>query len=126
MTPGWRQLAVTPVRSAESYVFSAFIRDITDRKRSEAWLRSLFDTTQDAVISIDQQGCIVLFNPSAERIFGYTKAEVQGQKVNLLMPEPYASEHNDYIERYEQTREPRAIGLASVVAGAGPRSRCRE
>jgi PAS domain S-box-containing protein len=61
-------------------------------RRNEAWLGSLINTTQDAVISIDRQGRIVLFNPAAERIFGYTKEEVQGHKVTLLMPQPYASE----------------------------------
>jgi PAS domain S-box-containing protein len=111
------EIRVAETKVDEHLLFTAAVRDITDRKRSEAWLHSLIDTTQDAVISIDQQGCVVLFNPSAERIFGYTKAEVQGQKVNLLMPEPYASEHNDYIERYEQTREPRAIGRIRTLTG---------
>ena len=86
------------------------VASLIERTRAEAWLQSLIDTTQDAVISIDRQGRVVLFNPSAERIFGYTKAEIQGQKVNLLMAEPYASEHGNYIAQYEQTGERRAIG----------------
>ncbi len=85
-------------------------------RRSGAWRQSLIDTTQDAVISIDHQGRIVLFNSAAERIFGYTQAEVQGQQVNLLMPEPYASEHEGYIARYEQTGEPHALGRIRTVA----------
>ena len=80
------------------------------RKRAEAWLQSLIQTTQDAVISIDRQGRIVLFNPSAERMFGYSQAEIIGQKVNILMAEPYAGKHDGYIERYERTGEARAIG----------------
>jgi len=90
--------------------------DITERRRAEAWLQRLIDTTQDAVISIDRQGRIVLFNPAAERIFGHRGAEVQGQTVSLLMPEPYASEHDQYIARYEQTGERRAIGRIRAVA----------
>jgi PAS domain S-box-containing protein len=86
-------------------------------RRSDAWLRSLIDTTQDAVLSIDRQGHIVLFNPSAEQIFGYQREEVIGQKVNVLMGEPYASEHDGYIERYERTGVPHAIGrIRSVTA----------
>jgi PAS domain-containing protein len=84
------------------------VASLIERTRAEAWLQSLIDTTQDAVISIDRQGSVVLFNPSAERIFGYTKAEIQGQKVNLLMAEPSASEHDNYIA-LRQTGE-RAIG----------------
>ena len=91
------------------------VASLIERTRAEAWLQSLIDTTQDAVISIDRQGRVVLFNPSAERIFGYTKAEIQGQKVNLLMAEPYASEHGNYIAQYEQTGERRAIGRILTV-----------
>ena len=88
-----------------------------DWQRAEAWLHSLVQTTQDAVISIDQHGRIILFNPAAERMFGYTQAEVMGQKVNMLMPEPYAREHDSYIAHYERTGEAHAIGrIRSVTA----------
>jgi len=91
--------------------------DITDRNKAESWFRSLIEADQDAVVSIDRQGRIDLFNPAAERIFGYTKGEIQGLKVNLLMAEPYASEHDGYIARYERTGEARAIGKIRTVAG---------
>ena len=85
--------------------------------RSDSWLRSLIATTQDAVVSIDQRGCVVLFNPAAERIFGYRAEEIAGKKVNQLMAEPYASEHDSYIARYERTGEARAIGqIRTVIA----------
>jgi PAS domain S-box-containing protein len=84
-------------------------------QRSEAWLRHLVATTQDAVVSIDRRGCVVLFNASAERIFSYSAAEIVGRKVNMLMAEPYASEHDGYIERYERTGEAHAIGRIRKV-----------
>jgi PAS domain S-box-containing protein len=50
-------------------------------------------------------------------MFGYSGAEIAGQRVNVLMAEPYASEHDEYIERYKKTREARAIGrVRSVTA----------
>ena len=84
-------------------------------RRSESWLHSLIATTQDAVLSIDRRGCIVLFNPSAARIFGYAAEEIVGRKVNELMAEPYASEHDEYIARYERIGEARAIGRIRTV-----------
>jgi two-component system sensor kinase FixL len=91
-------------------------QDVTERQRAEALLQSLIDTTQDAVITIDQAGRIEVFNASAERIFGYTREEILGQNIAILMPEPYASEHQKYIEHYERTGERRAIGRIRMVA----------
>ncbi|MEW6296278.1 MAG: PAS domain S-box protein [Thermodesulfobacteriota bacterium] len=86
-------------------------------QRERDFVKSLVDTSQDAIIAINRHGQIVLFNPAAGRIFGYTAADVHGQKVNMLMPEPYASEHDEYIARYERTGTPRAIGRILSVAG---------
>jgi len=96
--------------------YEGTVVDITERRRAQVFLRSLIDTTQDAVISIDRQGHIDLFNSAAAQIFGYTRVEVQGQKLQMLMPEPYASEHDGYIARYQQTGEPRAIGRIRTAA----------
>ncbi|MBI3065633.1 MAG: PAS domain S-box protein [Deltaproteobacteria bacterium] len=114
----WANVVMTALRNeaGQLHGFAKVTRDVTERRRVAARLRSLIDTTQDAVIFIDRQGRIDLFNPAAERIFGYTRAEVQGQKVQMLMPEPYASEHDGYIERYKRTGEPHAIGRIRSVA----------
>jgi PAS domain S-box-containing protein len=111
------ELSVTKVATAENEEirYAAFIRDISEVRRGQAWLQSLIETTQDAVLSIDRQGRIVLFNPAAESILGYTRAEVIGEKVNVLMAEPYATEHEEYIDRYEKTGEARAIGRVRTV-----------
>jgi two-component system, LuxR family, sensor kinase FixL len=111
------ELSVTKVATVESeeVQYAAFIRDISEVRRREAWLQSLIETTQDALLSIDRQGRVVIFNPAAERIFGYARNEIVGQKVNLLMAEPYATEHDGYIEHYERTGEARAIGRIRTV-----------
>jgi len=92
--------------------------DDPDKLRARAdWFAQLLATTRDAVICIGQRGLIVLFNQAAEQIFGYRAEQVIGKSVNMLMAEPYASEHDGYIEHYEQTGEAQAIGRIRVVAG---------
>lgn len=83
----------------------------------EAHLQSVLDTVPDATVVIDTRGTIVSFNVAAIRQFGYTAAEAIGQNVNLLMPEPYAEQHDGYLARYLGTGEKRIIGIDRVVVG---------
>src|SRR5262245_20749971 len=89
-------------------------RGLTD---SEAMLRSIVDSAVDGIIVIDAHGRIERFNRAAERLFGHSSEEVIGKNVNLLMPEPYASEHDGYISRYLKTGEQRIIGIGREVTG---------
>ncbi|HET7008703.1 MAG TPA: PAS domain S-box protein, partial [Candidatus Binatia bacterium] len=111
----YTETVAAPLAWDTGQAVQVIMRDLTEQRRAEAWVHSLIETTQDAVISIDRQARIVLFNPAAQRIFGYQPEEVLGQKVNMLMPEPYTSEHDAYIERYERTGEAHAIGRIRTV-----------
>jgi len=84
---------------------------------SGARIQSVFDTVADGIITIDERGIVVTVNPAAERIFGYAAAEMIGHNVKLLMPEPYHSGHDGYLERYRATGEARVIGIGREVAG---------
>jgi two-component system, LuxR family, sensor kinase FixL len=83
----------------------------------ESHLRSILDTVPDATVVIDHKGEMVSFNAAAVRQFGYAEAEVVGQNVRILMPEPYQREHDGYLERYHTTGERRIIGIDRVVVG---------
>lgn len=80
-------------------------------------LRSILDTVPDATVVIDEQGHITSFSAAAVRQFGFQEAEVVGRNVNILMPEPYHSEHDGYIRRYLATEQKRIIGIDRVVVG---------
>jgi two-component system sensor kinase FixL len=80
-------------------------------------LRSILDTVPDGVVVIDRAGKMTSFSPAAERMFGWTAAEVIGRNVDMLMPEPYRSAHDGYIARYHRTGDKRIIGAGRVVVG---------
>jgi two-component system, LuxR family, sensor kinase FixL len=82
---------------------------------AESRLNALLDAAVDAMILIDPRGRITRFNRAAQKIFGYAEAEVLGRNVSMLMPEPYRSEHDGYIGRYESTGERRIIGIGREV-----------
>lgn len=86
-------------------------------RQSEERLKNLIDHVVDGVISIDEQGHILLFSKSAERIFGYQAAEVLGKNISMLMPEPDASEHDNYLKQFIQTGVAKAIGTQREVKG---------
>lgn len=84
---------------------------------SESFLTSLVNAAADGIITIDDAGIVGTFNPAAEKLFGYTAAEVIGQNVSMLMPAPYRDEHNAHINRYLATRTPHVIGIGREVIG---------
>ena len=83
----------------------------------EAHVKSILDTVPDAMIVIDEHGIMQSFSAAAERLFGYTAAEVLGKNVKMMMPSPYREGHDGYLERYLRTGERRIIGIGRVVVG---------
>jgi two-component system sensor kinase FixL len=83
----------------------------------EAHLQSILDTVPDAMIVIDEHGIIQSFSSAAERLFGFTAAEMLGKNIKLLMPSPYRENHDGYLERYLRTGERRIIGIGRLVVG---------
>ncbi len=85
----------------------------------EAHLRSIIDTVPEGTVVIDEQGVIRTFSTAAERMFGYTAANIIGTNVSLLMPSPYREEHDGHIKRYLDTGERHIVGagVGRVVAG---------
>lgn len=81
----------------------------------EARLDAVLRTAVDAIITIDEHGTIESANPASEKIFGYAEAELVGRPIEMLMPEPYKSEHAGYLRSYLETGERRIIGTGREV-----------
>ena len=82
---------------------------------AEDRLSALLDAAVDAMILINTRGHITRFNRAAEHLFGYESSEVLGRNVNVLMPEPYHVEHDQYMQRYLDTGQRRIIGIGREV-----------
>lgn len=82
---------------------------------TNAEFNALLNAAVDGMIIIDHLGIIEIFNAAAETMFGYEAISVIGQSINILMPEPYTSEHDGYLQHYMETGEKRIIGRGREV-----------
>ncbi len=72
----------------------------------------------EAVVTLDSNGRIVLFNPAAERIFGYSEREVLGRPLEILIPTPWRSLHRDHMRGFVASPEVgRAMGDRGKIVG---------
>jgi PAS domain S-box-containing protein len=122
----WVSLARSVVRDANGgpLYYVSVIEDVSDRRRAEqaardgeARMRAVVDTAVDAIITIDTGGLIESANPAACALFGYALSELVGRNVSLLMPEPYAGEHDGYVRNYLLTGLAKIMGIGRDVTG---------
>lgn len=117
-------ISITALREDDGELrgYAQVIRDITEQRAAESalrasadHLRSILSTVPDAMIVIDEIGTILSFSAAAERLFGYSEAEVAGWNISRLMPSPDRERHDGYLRRYLKTGERRIIGIGRVV-----------
>jgi two-component system, LuxR family, sensor kinase FixL len=86
-------------------------------RRHDLLFRAVFDAAFDAIVVIDRSGAIRSVNRATERVFGYAAAELVGHNVKVLMPAPYAGEHDSYLANYLRTGDKKIIGIGRDVFG---------
>jgi PAS domain S-box-containing protein len=106
-------LTISPIKDPEGTITGAskIAHDITGQKRaervlrqSEARLRTLLETTLNAVVGMDEQGRITEWNPQATKIFGHTKEDAVGRRTSeLIMPERFRESHEAGLRRFLST-----------------------
>ncbi len=100
-------------------------RDVTERKRAEAALQQsetrlagVIYSAMDAIISVNSEQRIVLFNAAAEKMFGKTAAEVLGQPLDPFIPDRFRPNHREHIRIFGEVGiTNRAMGALGLIAG---------
>lgn len=111
------EISLSPLETEEGTLVMSAIRDITERRRAERKFRGLLESAPDAVVIVDRQGSIVLVNSQAEKSFGYSREEMLGQKVEMLIPDRYRHNHGPHRESYFLDPRVRGMGAGLELHG---------
>jgi two-component system, cell cycle sensor histidine kinase and response regulator CckA len=93
------EISLAAFDAGQTRLVSAAIRDVTEQRqadRAQAWLASIIESANDAVVSLDLDGRIRTWNPGAERLYGYTADEIVGRSIDVLVP----ADHRDDVHKH--------------------------
>src|SRR2546421_7851513 len=96
------ELAITAVKSDQEPVFTAYLRDISERQRSEEtsrYLAAIIESSDDAIVSKDLNGIITSWNVGAERLFGFSSDEAVNKPITIIIPPDRYHEEQQILDR---------------------------
>ncbi|MEW2497947.1 PAS domain S-box protein [Streptomyces nodosus] len=120
------EISLSPLETADGLLVSAAVRDVSERKAAEERineLAALVESSQDAILAKTLDGRITYWNAAAQRLYGYTAAEVLGRHVSLLAPPEREHEitalldrlrEGEKVEHFETLRLTRSGGMLDV------------
>jgi two-component system sensor kinase FixL len=91
--------------------------DLEDWQDKESRLEAVIRAVVDGIVTINKRGVILTANPAVGALFGYEEQEMIGQNVSMLMPEPQHSEHDQYLNNYQNSGKAQIIGIGREVMG---------
>jgi PAS domain S-box-containing protein len=111
------EIGLNPIETDDGLLVLSIIIDITERKRLEDRFRAAVESAPTAMVMIDETGEIVLVNADTEALFGYPRAELLGQQVEILVPERYRAVHPGQREGFFSAPEARRMGAGRDLYG---------
>jgi PAS domain S-box-containing protein len=111
------EISLSPMEAEGGRLVTAAIRDISDRRKLESKFRGFLEAAPDAVVIVNQGGRIVLINSQTEKLFGYSRVELVGQSVDILVPERYRGRHPQHRHGYFRDPKTRSMGSALELYG---------
>ncbi|MEW5847389.1 MAG: PAS domain S-box protein [Myxococcota bacterium] len=111
------EISLSPLRTEAGLLVISIIRDTTERTQAEAKFRGLLESAPDGIVVVNAQGLITIVNTQTERMFGYSRDELLGQPVEILVPERFREMHPRYRHGYFEEPRTRPMGEGRMLTG---------
>jgi protein-histidine pros-kinase len=111
------EISLSPLEIDEGTLVMSAIRDISDRKRAEQKFKSLLESAPDAMVIVNSEGEIVLVNSQTEKLFGFFRAEMLRQPVEMLLPERFRGRHPGHRKQFFSDPKLRPMGVGLELFG---------
>src|SRR5260370_17210988 len=105
------EISLSPLSTQEGKFVISAIRDTSERRRAEEQFRALLESAPDAMVIVKSDGNIVLANSQTEKLFGYSKSELLGRPVEVLIPARFGPRH--HLQRGRFCSGPRVRRMAA-------------
>jgi PAS domain S-box-containing protein len=107
------EISLSPLPTDKGTLVISIIRDTTQRRQAEAKFRGLLESAPDAIVVVDRRGRIVIINSQTEHLFGYSRDELMGQHIEVLVPERFKELHVAHRDGYFDSPKTRPMGFAA-------------
>ncbi len=105
-------LTLSPTRSDRGPLVAIGMREPHDKYRQTKLFRGLLEAAPDGMVIVNRDGVIVLVNAQVEKLFGYERAELVGEPVEILVPDRFSGMHMAFRSGYVSEPRTRPMGLA--------------
>ncbi len=111
------EISLSPLVTEEGTMVMSAVRDVSERQKAEQKFRGLLESAPDAMVIVGRDGRIALINSQTERLFGYTRRELLGRPVEVLVPERFRGKHPEHRGGFFAQPRARAMGAGLELFG---------
>lgn len=108
-------VSLSKITLENDFIYSMIVRDATEIQEDRERYIQILGQAVDAIVSIDEHNCVTFFNDAAERLFGYSREEVLGRNVKMLVPIDIQPNHDKYINANRTTGINKIVGKTREV-----------
>lgn len=111
------EISLSPLKTEEGTMVMSAIRNISDRKKADQKFKDLLESAPDAMVIVNREGRMVLVNSQAVQLFGWSRDELLGQRIEILVPERFRGKHPEHRTGFFSQPRARSMGAGLELFG---------